>query len=108
MFKNLLTRQRVDGVVDAAHFGPAGELLWVRAYERRGPTWSDRVLLDRQTLIDRLKDGKRFFIGKRKEFRASEFELGEAIRFRETRRGAVLLVGKGRAAGDRLGGLPRV
>jgi len=37
-----------------------GQIALVRAYERRGVTFSDRVLLDRATLLERLKNGKKF------------------------------------------------
>lgn len=64
---------KLDGVVEVAHYHDDG-LAWVRAYERRGPTWSDHVLLDRETLVERLKSGKKFYIGSRIKNEASEFE----------------------------------
>ncbi|HEX9596799.1 MAG TPA: hypothetical protein VF982_07980 [Anaerolineales bacterium] len=104
-----MARKKADGVIDAAHFGPDGELLWVRAYERRGPTWSDLVLLDRAALVERLQTGKRFFLGNRVEFRASDFELGEELKLNKLRRGRVALyTGKGRAKRDQLEALPIV
>ena len=42
---------------------PDGSILLVRVYERRGATFSDRVLLSRQALLDRLKKGKKFVVG---------------------------------------------
>ncbi len=65
----------------------------MRAYERRGPTWSDVVLLDLETLVERLEEGKRFYVGKRHEFQASEFDLGDAIRLRKRKSGSVIIVG---------------
>ena len=106
MLKELRTRKRADGVVDAAHFGPDGELLWLRAYERRGPTWSDLVLLDRQSLIQRMEAGKRFYVGKRRDYEASEFDLGERIQLQGKKKARVLVIGKGRADQDRLDALP--
>jgi hypothetical protein len=105
-----LFKKKADGVVDAAHLTADGQLAWVRAYERRGPTWSDLVLLDRPALIERLQAGKRFFIGDRIEFRASEFDLGQPIRLidRGRRRPPIIVVGKGQADQDRLEGLPIV
>lgn len=103
-------RKKADGVIEAGHLSDEGDLLWVRAYERRGPTWSDVVLLDRKSLIARLKRGKRFFVGARNEFKASEFALVEPVR----------LVGKKKEArylafgepeqteGDTLTALPRI
>jgi hypothetical protein len=93
MLKGIFKKKKADGVINAAHFDSEGRLLWVRAYERRGPTWSDHVLLDRQTLIHRLKAGKRFFVGKRIVFQASEFELQTPVRLVNTRKGPVLVSG---------------
>ena len=80
MLKQILTRPKFEGVVEAVHYTPEGYVKWVRAYERRGPTWSDHILIDRQTLIERIKNGERFFSGERKEYLASEFEIGQPIR----------------------------
>lgn len=102
------SNKKADGVIEAAHFGPDGKLAWVRAYERRGPTWSDTVLLDRPSLIQRLKKRKRFFIGSRTQYRTSEFDLGEPLRLVQTGRAPVLVVGKGGARQDRLEGIPVV
>ncbi len=87
--------KKVDGIIEAAHFGPDGRLLWVRAYERRGPTWSDLVLLDRTALVQRLKARKRFYVGSRREFWASEFDLGAPLRLTQNSRGSFLIAGQG-------------
>jgi len=100
--------KKVDGVIEAAHFTSDGKLAWVRAYERRGPTWSDTVLLDRDALVQRLKKRKRFYVGTRREFLASEFELGEPVRLIEFYRGFILVVGKGQVRQDKLEGIPIV
>lgn len=70
---------RLDGVITAAHYGRGGKIQWVRAYERRGPTWSDHVLLDRDQLVQRLQAGKRFYTGVRLVYQASEFELAKRV-----------------------------
>jgi hypothetical protein len=102
--------KRVDGVIEAAHFGPEGHLLWVRAYERRGPTWSDLVLLDRAALIQRLKARKRFFVGARREFWASEFDLRAPLRLAQSSHGSFLISGEGNTniPQDQLEGIPVV
>ena len=69
---------KFDGVIEAVRY-KNGKIEVVRAYERRGATFSDRVLLDRETLLERLKEGKRFVTGQRKEFLASTFETGKQI-----------------------------
>ncbi|TAK13445.1 MAG: hypothetical protein EPO32_05105 [Anaerolineae bacterium] len=92
---------RLDGVVTAAHFGRGGRILWVRAYERRGPTWSDHVLLDRDQLVQRLEAGKRFYTGTRVKFQASEFELEKVVNLRD---GDIVTEGA-KGNGDRLEGV---
>ncbi len=102
--------KKVDGVIEAAHFGPDGRLAWVRAYERRGPTWSDVVLLDRAALIQRLKARKRFHVGVRREFWASEFDLSTSLRLAQTPHGNFLITGHGNMdlPQDQLEGIPVV
>ena len=72
--------KKIDGVIEAVRYNPNGQIALVRAYERRGVTFSDRVLLDRKTLLERLKAGKNFSTGQRKEFLASTFELSKAVK----------------------------
>jgi hypothetical protein len=64
--------KKFDGVIEAVRY-KNGQLVAVRAFERRGATFSDRVLLSRQELLDRLKKGQTFVIGKRKDLLASTF-----------------------------------
>jgi hypothetical protein len=69
---------RFDGVIEAVRY-KAGKIEVVRAYERRGATFSDHVLLDRATLVNRLREGKLFVTGQRKEFLASTFDTGKSV-----------------------------
>ncbi|MGA7194017.1 MAG: hypothetical protein WBW94_10325 [Anaerolineales bacterium] len=69
---------KFDGVIEAVRY-KGGKIDIVRAYERRGATFSDRVLLNRKTLIERIKQGKHFITGERKEFLASTFEAGKLV-----------------------------
>jgi len=70
-----MANKKFDGVIEAVHYSPDGRVDWVRVYLRRGPTWSDRVILKRQELIDEIKSGKQMMIGKRVEFMAGTFEV---------------------------------
>jgi len=72
--------KKLDGVIEAVRYNPDGHIVLVRGYELRGVTYSDRVLLDRSTLLERLKAGKNFSIGQRKEFLGSTFELGKKVK----------------------------
>ena len=70
---------KYDGIIEAVRYAPDGKIEMVRAYERRGAAFSDRVLLDRQTLVLRLKEGKKFIIGQRKLLLASTFETAKSV-----------------------------
>jgi hypothetical protein len=71
--------KKPDVVVEAVRYGPDGRIDLVRGFERRGATYSDRVLIGRADLAQRLKKGKRVVLGSRKEFMASTFETGGQI-----------------------------
>jgi hypothetical protein len=66
--------KKFDGVIEAVRY-KNGEIEVVRAFERRGATFSDRIMVTRKQLLERLKKGQKFVIGKRKEFLASTFEV---------------------------------
>jgi hypothetical protein len=78
-----MAQKKFDGVVEAVRYGSEGRIAWVRAFLRRGPTWSDHVLLDRQTLVDQLKAGKYFVIGQRLEHLAGTFKTSSALKLDE-------------------------
>ena len=68
--------KKFDGVIEAVRY-KNGQIAVVRAFERRGSAFSDRVLIPRDELLERLKKGRKFVIGKRKEFLAGTFEVLE-------------------------------
>ena len=70
--------KKIDGVIEAARY-KNGQLLIVRAYERRGATFSDRVLLERKTLLERLQKGQQYVAGSREELRAGTFKVGKPV-----------------------------
>jgi hypothetical protein len=72
--------KKFDGVIEAVRYNPDGQVALVRAYVLRGVTYSDRVLLDRESLVERLKAGKKFTTGQRKEFLGSTFEFGKPVK----------------------------
>lgn len=71
--------KKIDGVIEAVRY-KNGQILIVRAYERRGATFSDRVLLDRKALLERLKKGLQFVTGTREEYLASTFKTGRTVK----------------------------
>ena len=104
-----MARKKFDGVVEAVHYNQEGTLAWVRAYERRGPTFSDVVLIDRSELVKRLKAGKKFVLGQRIHYRASDFEVSQALGLvRKDGREFVTLEGAGAEGKDNLTGAPVV
>lgn len=69
---------KFDGVIEAVRY-KNGKIDIVRVYERRGATFSDRMLLDRKTLAERLKSGQHFVTGQRREYLASTFDIGKPV-----------------------------
>jgi hypothetical protein len=72
--------EKYDGVVEAVHLTPDGQVDWVRAYLRRGPTWSDRIILRRKDLIDEIKAGRKMVLGRRVEYMAGTFEVSKSVK----------------------------
>jgi len=70
--------KKIDGVIESVRY-KNGQILTVRAYERRGATFSDRVLLDRKTLLERVQKGQQYVTGAREELRASTFKVGKPV-----------------------------
>ncbi len=102
-----MARQKFDGVIDAVHFMSDGALAWVRMYERRGPTFSDLILVDRSDLVQRLKAGKKYVLGQRILLRASEFEITQALHLvQQDGHEFVALDGSNGVGGDNLKGAP--
>ena len=97
-----MEKQKFDGVVEAAHFSKEGRLIWVRAYERRGATFSDRVLISRQELVQRLKSGRKFVTGKRLPLLSSTFETSQSLRLV----GEYVVAGESHSEIDFLEGVP--
>jgi hypothetical protein len=101
-----MSKSKFDGVIEAVHYTPDGRVAWVRAYLRRGPTFSDRVMLDRAALIDDLKSGKKYMAGRRIELQASTFELASPIQVAQCNGDEILVTGDRQADRDRLEGVP--
>jgi hypothetical protein len=101
-----MARPKVDIVIEAAHYLSSGEVGWVRVYERRGATFSDRLLLKRSELIARLRDGKKVYMGQRQEYLASTFNISHRIRLVKTDGREVLQSGEVSSEQDCLSGVP--
>ncbi len=76
-----MARTKIDGVIEAVRYTPAGAISLVRTYQRHGAVWSDHILLDRMELVEQLEKGRRFVTGSRKDFLGGVFEIGPAVRW---------------------------
>ena len=101
-----MARSKIDGVVEAVHYSPGGQVNWVRAYLRRGPTFTDRLIIDRQTLIDHLRSGRKLYTGRRVPYKASTFELTDPLRLIQDNGKDVVVAGEASSEKDRLDGVP--
>jgi hypothetical protein len=70
--------KKIDGVIEAARY-KNGQIMMVRVYERRGATYSDHVLLDRKTLLERMQKGEQYVTGVREDLKASTFKIGKPV-----------------------------
>jgi len=101
-----MAKIQFDGVIEAVHYKPNGEVDWVRAYQRRGATFSDYVLVKREALVEALKQGKRYMAGKRIRFKASTFEVSGPLKVIPAGGKDVLVVGETHTERDHLAGVP--
>ena len=96
--------KKFDGVIEAVHY-KNGQIVTVRAYERRGSAFSDRVLIDRKDLLERIKDGKQFVVGVHKEFWAGTFKEAKTVQL-VTRDGKDFIATRAEAEHDELESVP--
>lgn len=103
-----MAKKKIDGVIEAVHYEQDGNIKWVRAYLRRGFTFSDRVIIDRQSLVERLKAGEIFHFGKRVELMGGTFELGDPIHLNQNNGVEVITLGMSETKKDHLPAVPRI
>ena len=101
-----MANKKYDGVIEAVHYTPDGRVDWVRVYLRRGPTWSDRVILKRQDLIDEIKTGKRMMLGQRIQYMAGTFEVTHPVQVSGSVGQEVLITSSNSSDKDCLEGAP--
>ncbi len=97
---------KFDGVVEAAHYKPDGQLDWVRVYERRGAVFSDRLLMSREAFIRQLRAGKRYMVGERIQNLGAMFNVTQPVHLLSQDGQQVIVVGDARATRDELNGVP--
>lgn len=96
--------KKFDLLIEAVRY-ENGQIVCVRGYERRGATFSDRVLIDRSTLAERMSQGKKVVTGQRREFLASTFELGKSVQTVK-RNNQDVIATRANAEHDELEGVP--
>jgi len=97
---------KYDGIVEAVRYDADGQIAVVRIYERRGPTWSDRILISRDALVERMKSGKKFYAGTRKTHLAGTFEVNAELRLAGKPGEEVVVTRSSQSDCDRLDGVP--
>ncbi len=102
----MIKKKPYDGVVVAVRYTPLGEIDWVRAYERTGFVFKDRMMMGRADLVERLQNGKRFKTGLRLPYQGNDFEINEDIRLVEENGATVIVAGQAPSSQDSLGNLP--
>ena len=101
-----MAKRKYDGVVEAVHYKPDRQIDWARVYLRRGPIFSDRVMLDRQTLIDQLNSGKRFMVGERIPYEGATFNVSKPLSVVLENDKEIIVTGEGHGNQDYLEGVP--
>ena len=97
--------KKFDGVIEAVHY-KNGQIAAVRLFERRGSAFSDRVLVDRKEFLERLRNGQKYVVGKRKELWAGTFEVQEKPVQVLNRNGREIISTRADADHDELEGAP--
>jgi hypothetical protein len=101
-----MTKINYDGVLEAAHFKPDGQLDWVRVYERRGFVFSDRVMLNREAFVKQLKAGKRYMVGERILNMGGKFNITQPVHLVQQDGKQMIVVGDDPTKMDELVGVP--
>ncbi len=70
--------KKFDVVIEAVRYKD-GKIDVARVYERRGATFTDRILLDRQAMIGLIQHGKHVVTGQRVEYLGGTFNVGKPV-----------------------------
>jgi hypothetical protein len=102
-----MAKIKYDGILEAVRLSEDGQVETARIFERRGPIFSDRFLVDRDNLIERIKSGQKFMTGKRLYKMGSMFHTGEDVRVVSSKGNELLVVGSEEAEKDAIHSIPR-
>ncbi|NPV55374.1 MAG: hypothetical protein HPY76_01690 [Anaerolineae bacterium] len=98
--------EKVDGIVEAVRYDDGGCIEMVRMYERRGPTYSDHILVNRAELVERLHKHKKIYAGTRQEFMAGTFQVTLPVRLVQSDNREVVTTTSDTNPCDNLTGVP--
>jgi hypothetical protein len=97
--------EKYDFMIEAIRMSHSGQLEAARLYQRRGASYSDRIILTRPQLLEQLAAGKRIAAGSRQHRLASTFTVSaEIIRYGKEK--PVLCLAEETASADHLPGIP--
>ena len=103
-----MAKKQYDAVVEAVHYAPDGQVEWVRAYLRRFNIFSDRVKLDRETLINNIRSGKKIVVGQRVPQMGANFEVTDDLKVVQRNGKDFLVIGEIQSDQDHLTGVPHI
>jgi hypothetical protein len=100
-----MKKEKIDGVVETVHYAQDGQVAYVRAYQRRGTTFSDVVLIKRDELVKLIKAGSIYYTGERICGMGTEFKTFDKLQVVPSVEGEMLLTASS-GKQDNLGSTP--
>lgn len=101
-----MTQTNFDYLIEAVHYSATGVLEKIRVYEKRGPSFSDRIIVDRDTLVNLLASGKKVVSGSRLPYLASSFNVTGELQLAGPKESPILVMSEEAADRDSLPGIP--
>lgn len=103
-----MAKPKFDGVVQAVRYDDEGKVLWVRAFLRRGPIWSDHIQLNRSELIEKINSGMKLMTGERLPYYGGTFETFKPVKVVQLNSHELLVAGDVQGESDFLEGVPLI
>lgn len=102
----LMQAKQYDYVIESVRYFPSGEIDFVRLYERRGPTYSDRELYPREKLVHALQANHSVATGQRISGLASTFQIEHEVHLANSHGHPVICTGSSLPEHDLLEDVP--
>ncbi len=74
-----MTIKKFDLLIDSVHYNANGDIEFVRCFERRGPSFSDNLILNRNQLVGRFNEQKVVVTGTRETYMGSTFVVQKLV-----------------------------